>query len=284
MADPPLTELLAADALLSARVESALANAREAWPTVSVDRETYVLYLDERLPRPVTVEALDALALEDLYLACACASGLSPAIEALERAYAREIEAALQRTGESGLSASDLRQRLRTKLFGGDGGKPRITAYRGEGPLRGWIRVTMRRLRIDAERRRKASPEVTGDSFEALAADADPELLVMQDRYREVFRAAFATAIATLTERERALLEGKLQDDLSTDALAREHGVHRATLKRWLAAARGKLLTATMAELEQRLGATGGEAESIIRLLRSNFDVSVRRLLQAPER
>jgi RNA polymerase sigma-70 factor (ECF subfamily) len=60
--------------------------------------------------------------------------------------------------------------------------------------------------------------------------------------------------------------------------------VHVATVKRQLAAARESLQRALRANLTQRLKVSPDELESILRLVQSRFQITVRRLLddQAP--
>jgi RNA polymerase sigma-70 factor (ECF subfamily) len=66
---------------------------------------------------------------------------------------------------------------------------------------------------------------------------------------------------------------------LTVDELAPSFGVHRATVARWLAAARERLLTETRAGLRERLGVGDATVDSILRELRGRVDVTVTRLL-----
>src|SRR4051812_17222957 len=67
------------------------ADARKAWPRVSLPVEAFVAHVAERVPQdrpgvPVA-KLLGMMALSDLYLACACATGVREAEEVLESAY-----------------------------------------------------------------------------------------------------------------------------------------------------------------------------------------------------
>lgn len=259
--------------------------ARAAWPGVDVPHDAFVAYVMERVAPPAS---LNTVHLADLYLACACARGDRAAIETFERSFEREIAAALARLTYPGVSGDDLRQSMREKLFATtaspDGSSGKIAEYRGQGKLKNWVRVAVLRLRIDAERRQQAKREDFHDDPDRVNAlpdmSHDPELASMKSRYRAAFREAFAVAATRLTPRQRNLLRQRLAEDLSTSQLATLYNVHRATMKRWLASARGVLLEETRRELATRVGAEGAELDSVIRLIESNFDVTVGRLLR----
>jgi RNA polymerase sigma-70 factor (ECF subfamily) len=68
-------------------------------------------------------------------------------------------------------------------------------------------------------------------------------------------------------------------DGTSCASLAKLHNVHRATATRWLQKARDELARLTKLELSQRLQIQESDVDSIVRLVRSRIDVSVRRLL-----
>jgi RNA polymerase sigma-70 factor (ECF subfamily) len=250
--------------------------AERVWGTLGLRRERFETELERRLADGVTTEELQVA---DLYLACACGAGLERAIVAFEREFAGDIAAALVRVDRRGIHQDDLRQSLREKLFVGPA--PKIGEYAGRGKLRNWVRVAMLRLRIDAERRVKARPEEpAGEASAAFAAlDDDPELVHLKERYREAFVAAVSASFAALEPRERNLLRQHLEHGLQTAQLATLYGVHRATLKRWLAAARERLLTATRQTMREQIGVDTVEFASVMRLLESRLDVSVRRLL-----
>jgi RNA polymerase sigma-70 factor, ECF subfamily len=260
----------------AASIDGYIAAAESRWGHLGLPRARFLAELAARRAEGVELQAAD------LYLACACAEGIEAAIVAFEREYAAEIAAGLRRADVRGLSADDLRQELREKLFVGDHAK--IRDYSGRGKLKAWVRVTMLHLRIDAERRIKVRAEQSTDDGEALAdtlAD-DPELAHLKSHYREAFGAALAESLRALPERDRALLRDHLAHDLQTARLAESYGVHRATLKRWLAGAREQLLAATRRAMRARVGVDTAEFDSVMQLLESRLDASVKRLLGDP--
>ncbi|HZU81492.1 MAG TPA: sigma factor-like helix-turn-helix DNA-binding protein, partial [Polyangiaceae bacterium] len=106
----------------------------------------------------------------------------------------------------------------------------------------------------------------------------DAGLELARERYRDAFAPAFAAAVAGLERRDRTLLRLHLLGGVSLEQLAAVYGVHRATVVRWLAAARAQVLDATRANLIARLGVRADELESLMGLVQSRFDVSVERL------
>jgi RNA polymerase sigma-70 factor (ECF subfamily) len=261
--------------------ESALARAvdeaRSAWPTVSISSEIFAAYLRERLPAQ-SVEALGETCVPDLYLACACARGDDGAIAEFERQFRQEIAAGLRRLDPTG-AAEDLRQALRERLFSAEAPQlPKICEYSGKGRLKSWVRVTVLRLRIDAERRKKAQRDQPGGegAVDALAdVSDDPELAYMKGMYRAAFREAFAASLESLTAQQRNLLKHKLVQRLGLDEMAALYKVHRATIKRWVAEAREQLLDGTRRGLRARTGAAEPEVDSIMRLIQSRLDVTI---------
>jgi len=104
----------------------------------------------------------------------------------------------------------------------------------------------------------------------------DPELALLRDRYRDDVRRAFAEAFAGVTERQRNVLRQYHIDGLTIDKLGTLYRVNRATAARWVAAARQAVLDAMRAKLVERLRVSQGQVDSIVRLVRSQLDVSVR--------
>ena len=131
-----------------------------------------------------------------------------------------------------------------------------------------------------ALRRREQGARERGDEALAeLASGDDPEVAALRAAAGDQLRAAFAAALAALAPRERTLLRQHHLDGVSLDRLAATHGVHRATVARWLAAARQAVADGTRDELMARLGLGTGEVASVVRLAQSQLDLSLRRHL-----
>ncbi|MBI2893248.1 MAG: sigma-70 family RNA polymerase sigma factor [Deltaproteobacteria bacterium] len=239
-------------------------------------------YLAARIPPdedPLAV--LAALRTDDLYLACACAAGDQRALLEFERIHASEIDVAAARMRAPPATVDEARQILRQQLFVvRTGGSKGIASYSGRGELRAWFRITALRevLRL-VKGARKDQPLDDEALYDVLSPADSPELGHMKALYRAEFVAAFREAIASLTAKERTLLRQQAIDGLSVDQLGALYGVHRATVARWVAKARQKLLSRTRRSLMAKLKIGAADLDSILRLVRSRIDLSLDRFL-----
>lgn len=271
----------------AAGLESALARvvaeAEGAWPALVVPTTTFLAYVAARLEAPVGPEDLPlSVRGGDLYIACACAGGSLQAIAALEARFFADIEGALARVGLRG-GTDDVKQTLRMKLFVGDGvTPPQIAEYAGRGDLRGWLKVTAVRDALKIVRKDKGETLVEDDAlFDGATRESDPELGFMKQVYRDAFRSAFQEALDGLEDREKNLLRQHVVDGVAIDALGTLYGVHRATAARWLSRARENLLRRTREQFMARARVSRAECASILRMVQSNLDATIRRRLEA---
>jgi RNA polymerase sigma-70 factor (ECF subfamily) len=273
-----------ATAELEAALEGVCAAARAAWPELAVPDDVFLAFLAARTPAGDPLTALARLRAADLYLACACLEGQDAAVRALHARYFPRVHTALRRTGLAEAAAADLAQILLEDLLIGRGRAPKLAGYAGRGDLQGWLCVTAIREARHQLRRDGRTPVVGDDDLaEHAAAPDDHALQHLKQTYQAEFREAFRAALASLGERERNLLRYQLLDGLSIDEIGALHRVHRATAARWLVHARAQVFERTQAHLMQRLGVSGRETESIIRLIRSQLDVSIHGLLRTGE-
>jgi RNA polymerase sigma-70 factor (ECF subfamily) len=264
------------DPTLETAIAIWIAAARAAWPTVAVDEAAFVAHVAQRLPRP---DALDAIHAADLWLTAGCAAGDPAAIAAFDERLIAPLDRVLGQVGLAADQIDDVKQELRRKLLVADGDRVRIADYSGRADLRTWIRTTAVRAAIDLVRKHR---EVSLDDEELAALPLigdDPELAHLKQHYRDDLRTAVVDAMAALDTRERALLKLHHVDGLGVDRIGALYGVHRATAARWVAAAREALADRVQRALIDRLGVTRSELRSIARLVESQLDVSVRRLL-----
>lgn len=259
-------------------VSEALFRGRAAWPDVALDEARFAAFLEGR------VEAADLEArAPDLYIACAAAGSDARAIAALEARHFDVIDAALGKMGLATDRVAEVKQGLRKLLFVGDGDSgARIAEYRGSGDLRAWLRVTA--MRAALKLLRKAGREVPASDdavLEARSSEDDPELQYMKAAYRAAFKTAFQEALDSLLPKEKTLLKQQLVDGLSIDELGTLYQVNRSTAARWVQSAREKLLTRTRRTFMLNARISSDECESIMRLVRSQLDVSLQRRLRA---
>ena len=264
-------------ALLGAQLETA----RAAWPTVQLADEAYLEHLAEKLCDRATEPAarvLETMPAADIYLAAACARGDEAAILAFRDAFLPTLRQALGKLGAPASTIDEAIQRILVMLFVNDSGRPQIAGFSGRGRLRSWLRS----LGVRTTRRLMGALHGGGDDEDDLdrlaSAVHDPELAVLRERYRDQVRAAFSAALAGLSERERNLLRQYHIDGLTIDQLGALYRVNRGTAARWVVAARSAVLDATRERLTSELGVTTNEVDSIIRLVRSQLDVSLREL------
>lgn len=68
--------------------------ARSAWPSVELERRAFLAYLADRIDcSRAPIEALHALRVGDLFVACACANGDEQALRAFDAHFAPESTA-----------------------------------------------------------------------------------------------------------------------------------------------------------------------------------------------
>ncbi|MFN0247379.1 MAG: sigma factor-like helix-turn-helix DNA-binding protein [Kofleriaceae bacterium] len=153
---------------------------------------------------------------------------------------------------------------------------PRIADYAGRGPLGGWLGVAA--LRVALNLRRGAKP-ASLELFAELGTEEDPELRHLKTMYRAEFREALEAALFALPERQRALLRLSYVDGLRHVQLARLYGVHETTVARWVAAAANQVGEDARKRLMTRLSLSPASLDSVARMVLSNLDLSIARVL-----
>lgn len=251
----------------------------EAQVTLGLDVDSE-LFADSLARTLEDIDGLDTLAVADLYLAAACGRGDQSAMQQFDKTCGPELDRAISRSPKLGWSKAEFRQHVYVRLFVGEPGRaPKILSYRGLGSLRGWVRVMASRLIIDLSRRR-AEPRVGDDALlDRLEDTHDTELDYLRHAYGPQLRVAFEGAVAALTVRQRNLLRQRYLHEVPSDTLAKLYSVHRSTLYLWLDQARAALLEQARARLSAAV--PGDRLESVVALLGSQLQVSVRRMLES---
>lgn len=262
-------------------LETLVAQVQAEHPTLELDPMDFVRRLGTSVAEDESI-TLDNIRADELYLAHACATGSSRAIERFRQVFGADINRVLDRARSTGTPLEELRQTVEVKLFAGRDGTPHIAKYGGRGSLQGWVRVVVSRMVIDHMRSHAAEPEAPMQpSFAEALGDAglDPSLQLLRERYRDDVHGAIEHAFGELTQKERRLLRGALIDRLGTDDLGALYGVHRTTAARWVDKARLRLVELTHAALRDRLGGEEATVRGLVALVRSQLDVSIERLL-----
>jgi RNA polymerase sigma-70 factor (ECF subfamily) len=254
---------------------AAHAAGRLAWPTVRLAFEPFAQLALQRQVSPADLAAHGA----DLYLACACTAGDTNALSAFEESFIKTMDAHLARCGVESEWLSEVRQKVRLKLFLGD--HPGIRRYRAAGALSSFVRVTAVRVAVDvatsaAAMRQRPDQEILNL---LVSMDASPEVDVARTLYRDRFVAAIEETLASLSKREKTIMRLHFVDGLNIESIGSIYRVHRATVARWLVAVRGKMLGELRKRLTLHLGGTPSELRSLVLLLRDDIDLSARRIL-----
>jgi RNA polymerase sigma-70 factor, ECF subfamily len=286
-----LTSLRGRQQLDPGEVEPALRRmietCRATWPKVKLSPELFVRHVAAKLARsPEPIAELSRLRAAELYLALACVHAEDPgaAIAELDRRYLARVGDAVRSVDPSAAFLDDVKQRLREKLLlPRTGREPALLGYSGTGPLSSWIKAAAVRTALNA--RRPAARDVGASAAGAIAiSGADPELALLKNRHQKEFKEAFHAALAELTARERTLLKLHLVDGVTTDKLGRMYQVDKSTVSRWITRARSQVVEVARAALGRRLKLPSGELASLMKLVRSDLDLSLERVLAPPAR
>ncbi len=223
---------------------------------------------------------------EELRLVAALKVGDAVAYATFEARYLAPLPHLL---GSVRLDAADLdevKQRTREKLLVPDSsGAMRIEGYAGKGRLKGLVRVVATREAISLRRRTRREVGLPEDVDGVAEAPRgwDPGIAMLEGRTKAAFVSAFEEAVRGLTTRERTLLRLHLLGGVTLEKLGEMYGVHRATIVRWIAAARERLLEETRRRLGGALGLDASELESVMEAVRASLDLSVERLFASVE-
>lgn len=213
---------------------------------------------------------------DDLALATACLAGTRSALATFRSRHGLDIDVALERLGLDQGTAGDVKSAVLEKLLSPPA--PKLAQYAGQGPLGAWIKAVATREAMSVRRtaaRRRDLLDAAGDALTPM----DPELAFLKRHYRDAFREAFHATLEGLGAEDKLLLRYRFVDALTLPQCAAACGVHRATAARRLATLRTTLFEGTRAHMTSNLDVPEGDLESILRLIQSNFDVSMQRLL-----
>lgn len=224
----------------------------------------------------------DARSVNDLYLAQAVLEKSPTAIAHLHKKIWPAVERALRAQKLSNADVEELSASVfESVVFGKGGYPPKLIQYVARGALDSWAVAVGVRAAIDhlrASNKFDAGDDALEQRVDLAASAVDTSLLKTQ--FVKPFREAFHEALGKLDDKERLLLRQQYLDGMSGQDLCRVHGVHRATLQRWLADARLSLLTHLKALLAQKMAVSASEAGEVFDLIHSRLDLSLSMLLR----
>jgi RNA polymerase sigma-70 factor (ECF subfamily) len=247
-------------------IERAHAEGRARWPKVTLPLEDFRAFAEGK-----SLEGQGA----EVFLAAACAQKDPAALREFERHYLAQVTDFVAKTDPSPAFADEVKQVLRERLFV-DG--MHIRDYSGAGPLGAWLRVVSARTALNLKRGKKnAGPP---EQMPINAPVIDPELDYLKSRYGAEFREAFRKVLSSLPPRDKSLLSLYYLEGLSSAAIAATFKVHGATVRRWVEEVRGQIVEETYALLKGRLDLSSNEMKSLMKVLHSQLEQSIGRLLK----
>jgi RNA polymerase sigma-70 factor (ECF subfamily) len=259
-------------------VAEAWARGRAAFPRIRLPQAPFERHYARALAAG-SKGSPKALAVEDLYLACACANGVSGSARVFEARYQKVMRRAVSRVLSNQAERDEVIQDAhRVLLVGGADGAPKIGTYLGQGPLENWVAVAAIRLAISrgrAESTERRLRERMSDD----ALGSNPELLLLKGEIRRELQAAVKDALGRLEERERLVMRLWLVSGSTLATIGKAFGVTQQAVSRWLADARIKIVKDVQRDLAGRLKIAKGELPDVARLLESQVDISISRLL-----
>jgi RNA polymerase sigma-70 factor, ECF subfamily len=215
----------------------------------------------------------------DIYLCFACLQGDRSALALLNDRLVGAAESVFGSMGFARAEREEVLQRTRKRLLAPDKGPPKLGSYAGRGALGPWLRACVVRVALSFSECRKAEYSNDEAWLSWPSPDDDPELALLRRTCADAFRLAASEALEALPAAERLLLRQHYIDGLSAERLGELHQVHFVTIHRRLERTRRALLSATRQQLAHHLPLQNRELDSLLRLLGSQLELSVRRLL-----
>ncbi len=258
----------------------------KAWPEINLPFATFTALVEPRFNQQAHSDDQRASELDypELFLACGCAAGDPAALRIFDQQIAAALPAALRRMKLDDASIADVLQQLRIRLFVAAGDQPpRIIGYAGTGKLGALVHVAAKRLALDTIRsQRRIDPNASDDQLATASVISDDAATMLNKaELRQALRRAFEQAATQLPRRDRTLLRMSVLDGLTIDELATMHRVHRATVARWLVAAREQLTADARSRFITLAGLEGSDLGHAGELVESQLTVSLGRLLSS---
>jgi RNA polymerase sigma-70 factor (ECF subfamily) len=250
------------------------AHPRLAVPPEAFDRCVAAAVSQQPAPSPQT------LPLGDLYLACGCVERTPGAAAAFTAAFQPTIRRAVARVLAGSAEREDAEARTMDMLLVG-GGQPKLSQYLGQGPLEHWIAVVAIRVAVSMARGETAELRLRQKAAADATVGVSAELQLMKHELRMELEAAVGEALARLPDRERLVLRLYLVSGMTLEAIGKSFDVTHSTVSRWLTHARESILADVQRSLGERLKVANADLASFARLVMSELDVSVTRLLGA---
>jgi RNA polymerase sigma-70 factor (ECF subfamily) len=241
--------------------------AQAHWACLGLDLEEFLAWVAGR------EVSLDALHLEDLYLAWASSLGNAAALRIFDEQYIGRVASYLVLRSDDPF-VEEVQQAARILLLVGS--ERRIASYSGRGSLDAWTRRVVVRLSGRLRRQGRAALAKRGQPEEP---QHHPEMEYLATRYRADFSWALGEALRRLDRDSRRMLSLYFLKKLTVAEVGPLFGISAPTVTRRLAAIRGHVVAEMRTLLLERLRIDGDELDALLRLVRSRLDISFERLL-----
>lgn len=269
-------------AAIAKAIREGLEDAGRRWPEVDIPAQVLRNFLTERLPAPEQIGSLAEWRVPDLFLTCACLTGCAAALVVFDTLCRQAVVGALSGRGDLRAYEDEVQQGLRERLLVGRGQEgPRLRQYRGRGQLASWLRVAAVRLALNLNRQVWREQALKDEALLELVSPENQELAYLKEIYRAEFKSALESTLGNLEPRERNILRHQVLDGMSIDEIGSMYRVHRATAARWLERLRDKIQERTRTHLIDRLRLSPEELASVVNLVMSKLEVSLRRVLES---
>jgi len=207
-------------------------------------------------PEPRDLERLlGSLHLEDLALACACASGHEGAWEHFVREHRPVLYRAADAIDPTG-GSRELADSLYGELFGlveRSGERRSLFEYfHGRSSLSTWLRAVLAQRHVDRVRStRRFEPLPETEPTPSARSEERPQPQSRISEYVQLMRRAVTAAISRLPAKDRLRLGYYYAEDLTLAQIGRALGEHEATVSRNLAKARREIRTDVERQLRE---------------------------------
>lgn len=254
---------------------------------IALPLEQFCLFLARRIPKDAPdPAAIEALRIEDLYLACAYGLGIQAAQVRVERDHFSRIERRLNRMAVPPPDIAEVLQELRCSLLDLQNPASVGRGYAGRGSLGGWLFVAA--IRIAERQRSRAHQEISESELRSsmqnqLLLAVDPEMEHLLHSYKAAFEVAVQEGLAALPVRERNLLRYYFLERLSIDRLAEIYKIHRATAARWVQHAQKHLADEIYGRFAAQIPIDAESMPRLLELIRSKLNLSLSEALHQAE-
>src|SRR5438552_7905483 len=175
------------DPTLEASLAASCASGNAAFGNLALDDRTFAKHLARTIKMAgAAPRAISTLAIEDLFLACACLVGVEGAAAAFSARHGATIRGTIARIVRGADNGEVEQQLVAGLLVGSVAGPARIGSYAGKAPLDRWLGVAAQRAALMwlRENRTEARARDGAAAEPAASGHTHPEMAFLKDRYR----------------------------------------------------------------------------------------------------